>query len=157
MIWISTVRPASRQSHAPGRDGAIALKSAVPESETPPLVQAPGIRFGNNRFKALASKGPSARALTPGSTVWATGRCYCGTSKFKIGRQRAAACARRERSRATACSSNATGSAAATKPWVGRTQSVGQRVIPLVRINSATVSQSFLGIIHPALSRPSGP
>jgi hypothetical protein len=52
-----------------------------------------------------------------------------------------------------ACSSNAILSAAATKPWVGRTQAVGQRVIPLVRMNSATASQSFSGMIHPASSR----
>ena len=45
------------------------------------------------------------------------------------------------RSRAMACSCNATRSAAATNPWVGSTQAVGQRVIPLVRINSATASQ----------------
>ena len=52
-----------------------------------------------------------------------------------------------------ACSSNAILSAAATKPWVGRTQAVGQRVIPLMRINSATASHSFSGMIHLASSR----
>src|SRR6266403_3588897 len=52
-----------------------------------------------------------------------------------------------------ACSSNAILSAAATKPWVGRTQAVGQRVIPLVRMNSATASHSFSGMIHLASSR----
>jgi hypothetical protein len=52
-----------------------------------------------------------------------------------------------------ACSSNAILSAAATMPWVGRTQAVGQRVIRLVRMNSATASQSFSGMIHLASSR----
>src|SRR5690242_1977342 len=64
----------------------------------------------------------------------ATGDATCRILKFKNGRQRALARARRNRSRAMACSSNATRSAAATKPWVGSTQAVGQRVIPLVRI-----------------------
>src|SRR4029077_11075441 len=54
------------------------------------------------------------------------------------------------------CSSNAILSTAATKPWVGRTQAVGQRVIPLVRMNSATASQSFSGMIHPMSSRALG-
>jgi hypothetical protein len=90
--------------------------------------------------------------------LWGVGdrRCYWAAFKFKDGRQRAAAWARRKRSRSNACSSNATRSAAGTKPWVGSTQAVGQRVIPLVRINSATASRSFSNIIHPALSRTSG-
>jgi hypothetical protein len=71
-------------------------------------------------------------------------------------RQGAVACARRNRSRVMACSSNATRSAAATEPCVGRTQAVGHRVIPLVRINSATASQSFSGMIHPISSRAIG-
>ena len=90
--------------------------------------------------------------------LWGVGyrRCYCAGFKFKDGRQRAAACARRNRSRATAYSSNAVRSAAATKPWVGRTQAVGQRVIPLERINSATASGSFSGMFHPASPRAIG-
>jgi hypothetical protein len=55
--------------------------------------------------------------------------------------ERVAALFRRTRSRRSACCCNATRSAAAIKPWVGRTQAVGQRVIPLDRINSATASR----------------
>ena len=54
---------------------------------------------------------------------------------------RAAARSRRTRLRTSACRSNGIRSAAATKPWVGRTQAVGHRVIPLDRINSATAAQ----------------
>jgi hypothetical protein len=51
-------------------------------------------------------------------------------------------------SRRDAYSSSASRSAAATAPWVGRTQAVGHRVTPLVRMNSATAaSQSFSGTI----------
>jgi hypothetical protein len=56
----------------------------------------------------------------------------------QIGRSRAASLARLIRSRSIAYSLSAARSAAATKPCVGETQAVGQRVIPLVRINSAT-------------------
>ena len=66
--------------------------------------------------------------------------------------QRVAARFRRTRSRKSACCCNAIRSAAAIKPWVGRTQAVGQRVIPLDRINSATATRSssdiFDQIIH---------
>src|SRR5215472_8306784 len=55
--------------------------------------------------------------------------------------QRAAARSLLTRSRTSACCSNAIRSAAAIKPWVGRTQAVGHRVIPLDRINSATASR----------------
>ena len=81
--------------------------------------------------------------------LWGVGyrRCYCAAFKFKDGRQRAAAFVRRKRSRSNACSSNAARSAAATKPCVGSAQAVGQRVIPLVRINSATASRSFSGMM----------
>ena len=76
-----------------------------------------------------------------------------GALTFQNARQRAAARARRDRSRAAAYSSNAARSAAATKPWVGRTQAVGHRVIPLVRMNSATTpSQSVSGMISPVHS-----
>ena len=90
--------------------------------------------------------------------LWGVGyrRCYCAAFKFKDGRQRAAAFVRRKRSRSNACSSNAARSAAATKPCVGSAQAVGQRVIPLVRINSATASRYFSGMIHPGSSRTSG-
>ena len=56
--------------------------------------------------------------------------------------QRAAARFRCTRSRKSTCCCNAIRSAAAIKPWVGRTQAVGHRVIPLDRINSATASRS---------------
>src|SRR5215471_4948136 len=73
-----------------------------------------------------------------------------GALTFQNAPQRAAARARRDRSRAAAYSSNAARSAAATKPWVGRTQAVGHRVIPLVRMNSATTAlQSVSHIISP--------
>jgi hypothetical protein len=51
-------------------------------------------------------------------------------------RMRAAALSRRILSRTTECSSSAARSAAPTRPCVGETQAVGQRVIPLVRINA---------------------
>jgi hypothetical protein len=81
--------------------------------------------------------------------LWGVGyrRCYCAAFKFTDDRQRAAAFVRRKRSRSTACSSNATRSAAVIKPWVGSTQAVGQRVIPLVRINSVTASRSSSDMI----------
>src|SRR6516164_1232048 len=45
--------------------------------------------------------------------------------------------------------SSAIRSAAVIKPWVGRTQAVGHRVIPLDRINSVTASQSSSDIFTP--------
>ena len=66
-----------------------------------------------------------------------------------MNRQRAAARSRRTRSRATAYCSNAIRSAAVINPWVGRTQAVGHRVMPLERINSATTSQSSSDIFTP--------
>src|SRR6201993_4649693 len=63
--------------------------------------------------------------------------------------QRVAARSRCSRSRATACCSSAIRSAAAIKPWVGRTQAVGQRVVPFDRINSATASPSSSDILLP--------
>jgi hypothetical protein len=88
-----------------------------------------------------------------------------GAATDQKNRARAAALARRDRSCAVACSSSAARSASSTEPWVGRTQAVGQRVIPLVRMNSAiTVSQSstppvrFLSIsITGALRLPRSP
>src|SRR6516164_3094045 len=63
--------------------------------------------------------------------------------------QRVAARSRCNRSRATACSFSAIRSAAAIKPWVGRTQAVGHRVIPFDRINSAIASPSSSDILLP--------
>src|SRR5262249_26280387 len=63
-----------------------------------------------------------------------------GSPASQSERERAASFARRIRSRSTACSSSAALSAAATRPCVGRTQAVGQRVTPLFRINSATAA-----------------
>src|SRR5262249_39926528 len=60
-----------------------------------------------------------------------------GTPPSKSDRDRAASFARRIRSRSPAFSSSAPLSAAATRPCVGKTQAVGQRVPPLLRINSA--------------------
>ncbi len=55
----------------------------------------------------------------------------------------AAALVWRDRSCVMACCSSAARSAASTEPWVGRTQAVGQRVMPFVRMNSAiTASRS---------------
>src|SRR6516225_3435215 len=68
--------------------------------------------------------------------------------------QRAAARSLLTRSRTSACCSNAIRSAAAIKPWVGRTQAVGHRVIPLDRINSATASQSSSDILTPPYQQP---
>ena len=62
--------------------------------------------------------------------------------------QLVAARARCRRSRATACSSKAARSAAASNAWVGKTQAVGHRVIPLVRMNSATASPSSSFIVY---------
>src|SRR5215472_13945041 len=56
--------------------------------------------------------------------------------------------ARRPRSLTTAYACNAARSAAPTNAWVGRTQAVGHRVMPLVRINSATASPLSSAIIH---------
>src|SRR5215467_5864437 len=68
-----------------------------------------------------------------------------------------AARARLSRSRPVACSSSAARSAGSINAWVGRTHAVGHRVMPLVRMNSATASLSSLDIIpapFPASSRP---
>src|SRR5207237_3711465 len=62
-------------------------------------------------------------------------------------RIRAAIFSRRVLSRATAYSSSAARSAAPTRPCVGETQAVGQRVIPLVRINLAIAAAKA----HPAV------
>jgi hypothetical protein len=67
--------------------------------------------------------------------------CSSGHFSGKNRPLRAAARSRFTRSRTSACCSNAIRSAAAIKPWVGRTQAVGHRVIPLDRINSATASR----------------
>ena len=58
---------------------------------------------------------------------------------------RAAALAWRVRSCVIACCSSAARSAASTEPWVGRTQAVGQRVIPLVRMKSAITASRSAG------------
>ena len=58
--------------------------------------------------------------------------------------QQAAARSCRTRLRRSVYCSNAIRSAGAIEPWVGRTQAVGHRVIPLDRINSATASRSSL-------------
>ena len=60
-----------------------------------------------------------------------------GYGTLQNSRERAAAFVWRTRSCATACFSSATRSAASIEPCVGKTQAVGQRVIPLVRMNSA--------------------
>lgn len=66
---------------------------------------------------------------------------------------RAATLTRRRWSRRTAYSSRASRSVSATEPWVGRTQAVGHRVTPLVRMNSATAaSQSLSGLLCHNLS-----
>ena len=71
-------------------------------------------------------------------------RPYLSSAKGRLAsqsdRMRAAARSRRILSRATAYSSSAARSAAPTRPWVGETQAVGQRVMPLVRIYSATAA-----------------
>ena len=68
--------------------------------------------------------------------------------------QRVAARSRCNRSRATACCSSAIRSAAAIKPWVGRTQAVGHRVIPFDRINSTIASPSSSDILLPPRRQP---
>ena len=50
------------------------------------------------------------------------------------------------RSRAIACSSNATRSAARIEAWVGSTHAVGHRVIPFLRMNSEIKSRSSSGM-----------
>src|ERR1700730_14980080 len=76
------------------------------------------------------------RYLSAGRDAWISQYCCA----------RAATLTRRRWSRCTAYSSRASRSVAATEPWVGRTQAVGHRVTPLVRMNSATAaSQSFSG------------
>src|SRR6202022_4284747 len=73
---------------------------------------------------------------------------------FQNSRARDAAFARRNFSCVIACSSRAARSAASTEPWVGRRQAVGQRVIPLVRINSAmTASPPLALLLRPSLGR----
>jgi hypothetical protein len=70
---------------------------------------------------------------------------FCGENRP----QRAAARSRCTRSRRSACCSNAVRSAAAIRPWVGRTQAVGHRVIPFDRMNSASASRSSSDIFIP--------
>src|SRR6202022_1773511 len=74
-----------------------------------------------------------------GARVRPTG--YLSSAKGMLASQsdriRAAALSRRTLSRATAYSASAARSAPPPRPCVGETQAVGQRVIPLVRINSA--------------------
>ena len=83
----------------------------------------------------------------------------CGVDgALQNSRARAAALARRNFSCVIACSSNAARSAASTEPWVGRTHAVGQRVIPLVRINSAiTASPPLALLLCPPFGRPTLP
>jgi hypothetical protein len=52
----------------------------------------------------------------------------------------------RERSLPVAYSASAARSASATSPWVGTTHAVGQRVMPLRRMNSATAASVPLGV-----------
>jgi hypothetical protein len=68
-----------------------------------------------------------------------------------------AARARFSRSRPIACSSSAARSARSINAWVGRTHAVGHRVIPLVRMNSATASVSSLDIVPPSPASSSTP
>ena len=65
-----------------------------------------------------------------------------------------AARARSSRSRVAACSSNAARSAAPSNACVGKTKAVGQRVIPLVRMNSATATLSSSDIVHSPSAAP---
>ena len=83
----------------------------------------------------------------------------CGVDgALQNSRARVAAFARRNFSCAIACCSNAARSAASTEPWVGRTQAVGQRVIPLVRINSAITASPPLALLPCApFGRPTLP
>jgi hypothetical protein len=99
-----------------------------------------------------ARSGETRRA----SRVWAHSsgtrrRCEKRSLPFGLGcanlPQVLAARVRWSWSRETACSSNAARSAAPSKAWVGKTQAVGHRVIPLVRMNSATASASSSVIV----------
>jgi hypothetical protein len=75
---------------------------------------------------------------SPIPRAWAAGAYFSGGNEtFQNTRARAAAFVWRNRSCATACFSSATWSARSIEPCVGKTQAVGQRVIPLVRTNSA--------------------
>lgn len=75
------------------------------------------------------------------------------TSVPQTNRARAAARSRRWRSRVIAYSASAARSAAATEPWVGTTQAVGQRVTPLARMYSEiTASKSWSETICTILS-----
>src|SRR5262249_30991655 len=83
-------------------------------------------------------------------------RCV-GNGAFQNSRARAAALARRNFSWVTACCSRAARSAGSTEPWVGRTQAVGQRVIPLVRMNSAMTASPLTLALRSLLEFPSPP
>ena len=111
--------------------------------------------------RAARSPRPSRRAGLPAIAGYsAAGRANtAGKNEFC----RAAARARRTRSREAAYSSSAARSAAATEPWVGTTHAVGQRVTPFVRMNSATAASpprsanirpDFLPVIAPAILCP---
>jgi hypothetical protein len=103
-----------------------------------------------------ANRHRPANSSAAGALAVATGGDECldyrrPVEPFRGGNcpQRVAARSRCNRSRATACSSSAIRSAAAIKPWVGRTQAVGHRVIPFDRINSAIASPSSSDILLP--------
>jgi hypothetical protein len=110
-----------------------------------------------------ANRHRPANSSAAGALAVATGGDECldyrrPVEPFRGGNcpQRVAARSRCNRSSATACCSSAIRSAAAIKPWVGRTQAVGHRVIPFDRINSAIASPSSSDIFLPP-SPPTAP
>src|SRR5277367_3012722 len=117
-----------------------------------------GQAAGENRNWGQMIVRPTADKSEPLQLLACRAGEYHGKNEFK----RAAVRARRTRSRAAAYSSSAVRSAAATEPCVGSTHAVGQRVTPLVRMNSLTAaspprSETFcsLPIIEPAhMSNP---
>ena len=111
---------------------SVLFRSEFSDGGEPTKVRlSPGAAFDSENVKPIPISGGVRRASY----------APADTSVVRIVPPRAAARSRCTRSRRSACCSNAIRSAAATTPWVGRTQAVGHRVIPLDRINSATASR----------------
>jgi hypothetical protein len=98
-------------------------------------VPIPRSSIATTQYTSSAGRGSVSFTLNGGAYFSLGG----GNEALQNSRARAAAFAWRNRSCVTACFSSAAWSAGSIVPCVGNTQAVGQRVIPLVRMNSAII------------------
>ena len=135
----------SRRDDRPGIRPALILVNSVHRGRGSQTAESP-----RRETPAFADRGFSVRSPSPR-------RCsYIGGwgLRFTNFPQFIAARARSSRSRVAACSSNAARSAARSNACVGKTQAVGHRVIPLVRMNSATATLSSSDMVHSPSAAP---